>query len=474
MSDGEGEKSTNPSQIPLFSLKNLQKTEWIMEYLSIVNELKADNKLPIESKLQKLLTPLCKLQSVDDSDYPDCKYPFVDDSYIDLENELDLEILTPNPEKYSIIGDFILNKFGHLRTDYELISLNDNAPSPRSIHQIWGQWRDHEICKHLNQQNDAGFEANDEDLERIRNRLLSGKQPIEPYWKLDQEIMKSGDLLDQILICYTIKRALNGDKTAITKLCSLYEKTAIDRPLNFSGRLEVKYPSEDLKPITLNLLRLIIRGFKPADMLKAMLEGEKISPEGVPWPKWITDFFVYYYLEYIPSLLRDKPAFSIILETLLDPATIINNDTSWQKITGKGDLSKIINRFNRFAFRPGIVKMGPRKNLTTWLFGVEGKRQYGKLYQLLKEILGTSRKSRIETINRDLESFANQAPEASSKDLDVIIKELTDKDFSTRDSEIFTLWKFDKRTQVELGKQFSLSERQIRRICYKVLSKLEQ
>lgn len=62
--------------------------------------------------------------------------------------------------------------------------------------------------------------------------LDGGCTSIRKYYEkwlptLDEQKVKSNDLLDQILFCFTIKRALNGDNKAIDKLSSLYEGIAV-------------------------------------------------------------------------------------------------------------------------------------------------------------------------------------------------------------------------------------------------------
>ena len=427
-------------------------TELIQEYLKAVEEVKRNRKLPPEDKLKKLIPPLHEIQRIFFPNYP--KYydvsglvdiiPFADDGYIDLRKELSLEDLIPNYDKYSIC-DTVFDKTGLLDTQRRNISLSEKYEwylvycrkvkpiSEPDFERIY----DKEIAPEIKPA------KNSPQLDSIlENKLYppllhKSISEIWPGWlpTLNQKSIKSNDLLTQILVCYTIKRALNGDEKASKKLYELYVGVAQAIAIKIGMKFHVPREIKDIKQDAAILLRLLIGGFRPDYILEQLVKDESERTIMV-FPKWVKGFYIYYLLEYVPERLRetltrlkeigrlikfvddfssgaistmdlikqDEAAKEVIeklqssniedavellrgrigvlgleVVTLLNPYAPIQDGTVW-----KGT-PKRLNRFNSYSFRPGQVKMGPKNNLTIWLLGTPAKPQYGKLYQLLRD-----------------------------------------------------------------------------------------
>jgi len=105
-----------------------RQTQLLEEYLRAVEEVKRARKLPVEEKLRRLISPLKELQDLLFPAYPQY-HQFVDDTYIDLGKELDLERLAPVPSKYSILDDGSLGGIGLLHAAFLISPWPRGSPS---------------------------------------------------------------------------------------------------------------------------------------------------------------------------------------------------------------------------------------------------------------------------------------------------------------------------------------------------------
>ena len=64
---------------------------------------------------------------------------------------------------------------------------------------------------------------------------------------LSQETITSTDLLDQVLVALTIKKALNGNEEAIEKLYTLYEGAAEALAVKFAAKFGIKEKTSNIK-----------------------------------------------------------------------------------------------------------------------------------------------------------------------------------------------------------------------------------
>ena len=122
------------------------------------------------------------------------------------------------------------------------------------------------------------------------------------WWlpSLDSKRLKSIDLLDQILVVYTIKRALNGDSKAIDALFRAYERAAIG--------IACKMVKKEARPIPrryktrcMVFLETHYMWIHPGGIFNSLMETEKI----LPFPKWIESFISGTILSMFRS--HDKP-----------------------------------------------------------------------------------------------------------------------------------------------------------------------
>lgn len=471
------------------------EAELVINYLKIVEKVKKDKGLSDDDKLKQLLTSLDLLHKISLFDEP---IPFTSNS-INIDLELDRENLHYDEEKYYI----------DLPPSMVLSPMLQNIFLTQKFHKdLKRRWPDLHITE---------GKASLEDLHK------------EWFPGLTQETMKSRDLLDQLLVLHTIKLALNGDEKAIEKLYSLYENSAEGLAITVARKFRLSSEMEDIKQTAKLNLKWLISGYNPEYILKKLLDdrSDEILPK---LPKWVRDFYLYYLLEYLPTEIRKNLKGSGMLDTFTQflsniPAqkenirkkrdeviqtlkvrrtflglewlgmfnlySPINAGTLWK------NTPKRINRFNSYCFRPGrnpngrIIKMGPKYNLTTWLFGTQGKRQYGKLYQLLRDKYKPMIREKGKTIDFDFRDDFDENHEESlslrertkalrakdapfQKSPKEIIRELKKYGISQRDAEIYTKWKFrgmfpeEAMTQQELAKRFNLSERWIRKICRRV------
>lgn len=487
-------------------------TELIQEYLNAVEEVKRHRKFSPENKLKRLIPPLSEIQKIIFPNYYPKYHQFVDDTYIDLRKELDLENLRGNPKRYFIHQTTEFKKLGRLDTRHKNIVLRDQSVSATfSVSQIYKE------C----------------------------------LADLDQETIKRKDLLTQILVCYTIKRALNGDEEAIKKLCSLYEdvaqaiavKTGNSIAKKMGMKLDDPITIEDMKHDAVTLLRFLVAGFRPDYILEQLLK-DKGNRTIMVFPQWVKGFYIYYLSEYVPQrltailikseeidrlirfandlssgaisitdLLKQEKCAKKTVERLqnsniedvvewlksktqalgLEVIALLNLYAPIQDGTAWKDTPKRKNWFNNYSFRPGKKLMGPRWNLKTWLFAT----RYGKVYQLLRNKYKSIIKDRLktkhfdfmdevdedhkETLNaedrkkalgiEDLGAEENKLVDkiTAKEEMEIARKGLLDLGVPARNIKIYFRWNSDDRpTQSKVAQEYGLSLRQIGRICQQI------
>ena len=223
-------------------------------YIDLSDELSIED-------LKSLHDPLIELNKIYFPNQLE-SHKFIEDRYIDLEKELDLPQLKYDRKKYSIILDREYYITGKLNTSDEKIWIRPkyqylydcslNGANPNRMD--YRQWRHidkfakrcipyHKKCwfKHngkwvgfqeltidnINNPNKAEIANVEEatEITRISSCIMPGGDrysitELYNHWlpTLTLDKIKGNDLLDQILICYTMKRALNGDSLARNRL----------------------------------------------------------------------------------------------------------------------------------------------------------------------------------------------------------------------------------------------------------------
>lgn len=473
----------------------------IGEYLSVVAEIEKDKKVLNEKRirekrkdnLKKLMLPLVrlnKLHPAGENPYlkEDSTYPFIDET-IRIDKEIDINRLKNDKDKYSI-------------------RLNENRllldPDEENI-IIREEYR-----KYMEKKREKDAKAKELGRSIIPITLSDeGHTSIRELYKkwlptLTKDKITSKDLLDQMLVCFAIKRALNGDKTAIDTLYKLYEKTAVAiaesmarkrGTLDASSRLtktkmfikeengvEIikKDPDlEEIKQSAMVQLRLFISGFKPSSFIDSLLKDNETF---FPLPKWIEKFYFWYLSEYVPKkidkIMKRPPDRwdGVAIDILFNVFSPINACTFWKSTPRR------IMKFNSYSFRPN-----KKTNLTTWLFGTKTNKMQGKFYQFMKEELKDYNTEEIphdfldegedededfkirQKVEEKVEEKAKEDSEKLNLDIEQAIHILRKRGFSERDIEIVTK-KLRGFSHKEIADEHNLSRRQIINIYNKFKS----
>jgi hypothetical protein len=319
-----------------------QLEENLAKYFKAVEEVRQENDLDKEEKLKRLLDPIVNLQNGQSS--PNRRHKFAREGFINLNEEIDLSSLEKTSEEWEILSNWKLARFGDIDTDDEIISVNyfKFLPEIQTTGSIGGsivRTSVHKLYKHWL-----------------------------PY--LNQQRMQSRSLLDQILVCYTIKRAQNGDEKAVDKLIGLYTERAesketydnvlkmmvwreknkaesndthintlkgitwrkknnnsenADKPDSDSmdSRAYIlnktyDYDVDDFRQLAKIYLVFIIRGFSPKSILDSFINGQKSG--FLPIPRGVTNVFLHYFGEYVPGIAYEYVDYlSSVHEYLKEP-----------------------------------------------------------------------------------------------------------------------------------------------------------
>jgi hypothetical protein len=463
-------------------------------FQAVIEVNKKGCKLSRDDKLKALLDPIIALSKL--SPLSGDPIPFIDES-INVHNELDFKRLNYNKSNYTIhCPSGVLDP---LESCIYLTPKNRFYSKPKSI----------------------VADTRNVDGKKLRLKgkavmpISGGISLLELHKKwlptLTRESIQSTDLLDQILVAYTIKKALNPtppweeDRSqknlSAEKLFELYNYiangVAVKTLVKFQADVlgdepwvkEQKF--KDAKLLALMYLRFIIEGASPENIIKGLIKDK--TAENVMLPLWVRNFYVEYLSKYVPWKLmqflqkvqsgeiKNKMLLDLILGVLLNPYSPMVAGTQWKRRVR-------INRFNNRSYRPG--KMGPQRNLTTWFFGGKGMPRFGKLYQLLRDhykSLTTDKRVILFNFNASFDDDESEAPwlgesiNASENDLNrlneaidlefvftALCEKLLSLGIPKREVDIFFQWKGEGFTQVELADKFNLSVRTIKRICRKI------
>jgi hypothetical protein len=414
------------------------------------------------------------------------EYPFVGEA-IWIDKELDLSKLNNDKSKYDIPPEYIEGNR----------SLN---PNKRNIllDEVFKQYlQERKLIK--KKAKEKGIDPGPEDITAgyVSIRELHGKWLDE----LTPKRVKSKDLLDQILLCYTIKRASNGYRTSILKLYNLYKETAgkiaynMARSRGLFKNREYRY-EENVNQEAMGILQLIIGGLNPESIIKSLQDEN-----GNPYVnKWIESFYYWHLTENIPrklDMILSGEKSPILLQDVLNPYSPFFSNIIW-----KGTPIRKC-KLNSFVFRPS-----KKTNLTTWLFGIKGdlsKGAYsgsmqGKFCQLLNEIVlnpmaklhrefaysfsdvdleecddkqAIAMKYSLEPSKIESEEERKRREDlfADKIDQQVIINKMKEGGISSRNAEIFLKHKIMGLNKTKLAEEYSLNRRTIYRIIKDLSSK---
>ncbi len=430
-----------------------------------------------QTYLTELLTPLVKLNRLHPSGgnpyiEHDGTYPFIDEK-IWIEKEINIKGLDYNEQKYSI--NFEYSK-----------PFNWFDPDAKNI-IIWDEYREYLKKK---EKKDSAAKASGIKFIPI-SPIDEGKASLRELYKkwlptLTKNIIKNNDLLDQILVCFTIKRALNGDKEAIDKLYSLYEDGAIGIAVKMAKKrqLDINHIN-DIKQDARTILRFLISGYRPEDIINSLLESNE---KYLKVPLQIEKFYFWYYTDYVPKELHrimkrgTNRLDGLEIDYLLNPISTIDDYTSWQ------NTPKRIVKFNSGSFKPGKGT----NYITTWLFGTNNNYTQGRFCQLITEIIDGYWKQKKESCydysdgNKDEENIKdlkkkeqvenalvnkwNEEEENKDRIKDAITlirgKNIFKRN-AKRNIDIVDL-KLRNCSYNEIAKKYNITKRQVINICNKV------
>lgn len=309
---------------------------------------------------------------------------------------------------------------------------------------------------------------------------------------LTPEKMKSNDLLDRVLVTYTIKRALNRDEKAIEKLCSLFQDAAEAIAVKMTIKRGFKEYISDIKQEAGILLRRMISGFSPKEILEGLIQNNNLRI-----PKYVEKFYLYWLSEYVPEGLNkivknpkiaSRDPFEILI--LINPIHIFNDTIRW-KFTPKA-----IRQFNSFSFRPN-----KDTNLYTWLFGTNNNPMQGRFCQFINEGLDKyykeTNKKVIDNSTDEVEcndvsnevrsgkdgnnKKNNEIPVGDEMSEEQVVNEyknaLMKYGISERDAGITVRKIVEGLSNTEIAKQYNLSRSsilKIRKKCDPILRKIRQ
>ncbi len=362
----------------------------IDRYQQVAREVLEDAKLSNDDKFRKLLEPIKTLNELVFISRP---ILFVDES-INLTQDIDLT-------KLQYHSSYIIPS-GILDPHAPSIYLTENNPF------------------YTPEENESQENLSKTESKKSKTRTMmffgGGTSLIDIHSKwlpaITEKTIHSKDLLDQILVTYTIKNAqkpyipwmesgyqknirmneqeidFQKENPSAEKLCEIFKKQTkaiatkyFEKKRNDVGRWANK---EAIMQDALSYLRFVITGFNPHNILEKLLQDKDDS---LLIPFWVKKFYTEYFTENVPSKLKQiqdkvksssqnkKIFIEMLLYILFNPNALSMAGSQWDKS------KKTIHRFDSYSYQS--ENLGPYTNFTQWLLGTPGQPQLGKIYQLL-------------------------------------------------------------------------------------------
>jgi len=390
---GSGNKKRNGNLTDTFVSHRLKILKEIDRYRLNATEVIEKNNLSRDDRFKKILEPIKNLNELVLFVLPT---PFTDES-INLTRDIDLTSLQYHSSY--IIPSGILDP--HVPSIY----LTENNPF-YSRNESLSQDDLSDTGKERCNEKTMVFFGGGTSLNDIHKKWLS---------TITEKTIQSKDLLEQILVAYTIKKSQNpympwtdleyygkniimtnaemdfpNENPSVEKLYAMYEDTTkalaikyFEKKINVAERLAKK---EDIIKDALCYLRLMLAGFNPRSILEKLLNEKDDS---LSCPFWVKDFYIGYFTKNVfPKIAQvmkrvkstsqnKKIVVEALLNILFNKGPLITAGTQWDK------KERIIHQFNNYVYNSEM--MGPYSNFTAWLLGTPKQPQFGKIYQLLDD-----------------------------------------------------------------------------------------
>lgn len=480
-------------------------TELIKNYLLAAIEVRNDKRRPPEvrrANLQKILTPILLIQKAyslrllgKEKENPyritnrfnnQSYFPFIADDHINTKEEIDLSKLHYDRKRYFIDPRSFCEEF--FDTIHARITLYDDQP------EKWEEYYNGiDVTTALRKKLGITPVHNDvpPSIPSIEDQMTFRDCYHRKLPTITQDTIKSHDLLDQLIVTYTIKQALNGDGAARQKLVDLYIWKAIKETSIALKNRELKgfhVHGFNIRDASCEILHLLLGGLNnPESLINCLQSGRRKRNKRSLFPLWAEKFFIWYFAEYLPPYLEyaaQNPEsvnpHSVV--AMMSPYSLIHAGFRWNH-----PQYKHARRFLSCCYRPQ-----KDLNLTTWLFA---PYPYGTFRLLLQERIDEeaipnglilpeinddsdddplSQEDLLDSIN-----FKNRAADEPEEQyffqstIDALLKKGNKKtpkkkNLLKRNVQIYRQYKKDKYRQTELAEMHQLTREQINRIIKQI------
>ncbi len=244
---------------------------------------------------------------------------------------------------------------------------------------------------------------------------------------IDENWLKSKDLLKQIVTIYLIKRCQNGDNEAFDKLFSIYKDKAESVERKYLKVRGGYINQGEVEGRSLTILTSLLKGDNPSYLFRSLgMKTENKKPIDVinkkPYSA-LNESYEYMFgminnqyeslkggLDYLEKNTKDlrnrskkakklstkEEYYDKIIAYSGDVLSKINHAPMLFALLNPLDLLKISPKYNNYLFRPA-----PNRNLTTWLFGDKEKAFPGMVWTSLSNLFDRRIPRSNDSFNED-------------------------------------------------------------------------
>ncbi len=244
---------------------------------------------------------------------------------------------------------------------------------------------------------------------------------------IDENWLKSKDLLKQIITIYLIKRCQNGDEEAFDKLFSIYKDKAESVEIEYLKVRGSYINQSEVEGRSLTILTSLLKGDNPSYLFRSLsMKTEDKKPIDVinkkPYSA-LNESYEYMFgminnqyeslkggLDYLEKNTKDlrnrsknakklstkEEYYEKIIAYSGNVLSKINHAPMLFALLNPLDLLKISPKYNNYLFRPA-----PNRNLTTWLFGDKEKTFPGMVWTSLSNLFDKRISRSNDSFNED-------------------------------------------------------------------------